>query len=41
VRDYAAKLNEQQGGMDEMSAKFRELGGQVYIDADPPQKPST
>jgi phosphomethylpyrimidine synthase len=23
-----------QAGMDEMSAKFREMGGQVYVDAD-------
>jgi len=34
VRDYAAKLNEQQLGMDEMSAKFKELGNEVYVDAD-------
>ncbi|HET6320712.1 MAG TPA: phosphomethylpyrimidine synthase ThiC [Hyphomicrobium sp.] len=34
VRDYAAKLNEQQGGMDEMSRKFRDMGGEVYINAD-------
>ncbi|WP_171946531.1 phosphomethylpyrimidine synthase ThiC, partial [Hyphomicrobium sp. CS1GBMeth3] len=31
VRDYAARLNEQQQGMDEMSEKFREIGEQVYI----------
>ncbi|MEM9030562.1 MAG: phosphomethylpyrimidine synthase ThiC, partial [Pseudomonadota bacterium] len=46
VRDYAATLNETQAGpeteldqarqqgMDEMSAKFREMGGQVYVEAD-------
>jgi phosphomethylpyrimidine synthase len=31
VRDYAAKLNEQAEGMAEMSEKFREMGGQVYV----------
>ena len=34
VRDYAAKLNEQQSGMTEMSEKFREMGADVYVDAD-------
>ncbi|MEQ8823725.1 MAG: phosphomethylpyrimidine synthase ThiC [Filomicrobium sp.] len=34
VRDYAATLNEQQAGMAEMSEKFREMGNQVYVDAD-------
>ena len=34
VRDYAATLNDQQVGMDEMSAKFKELGNKVYVDAD-------
>jgi phosphomethylpyrimidine synthase len=34
VRDYAATLNDQQQGMAQMSEKFRELGNQVYIDAD-------
>ena len=38
VRDYAATLNATpaaaQAGMDEMSAKFKALGGEVYIDAD-------
>ena len=34
VRDYAATLNDQQVGMAEMSEKFRELGGEVYVDAD-------
>lgn len=34
VRDYAARLNEKQDGMAEMSEKFRELGGEVYVNAD-------
>jgi phosphomethylpyrimidine synthase len=34
VRDYAAKLNEQQEGMDEMSEKFKAMGSQVYVDAE-------
>jgi phosphomethylpyrimidine synthase len=34
VRDYAAKLAEKEAGMEEMSAKFRDLGGEVYIAAD-------
>ncbi|MCP4780820.1 MAG: phosphomethylpyrimidine synthase ThiC [Hyphomicrobium sp.] len=34
VRDYAAKLNEQQSGMAEMSEKFREMGSEVYVDAE-------
>jgi phosphomethylpyrimidine synthase len=38
VRDYAAKQNEAhadaEAGMAEMSAKFREMGGNVYVDAD-------
>ena len=34
VRDYAAKLAEKEQGMEEMSAKFRESGGEVYIAAD-------
>ncbi len=38
VRDYAAKLNETpemaaEQGMAEMSEKFKEMGGQVYVDA--------
>jgi phosphomethylpyrimidine synthase len=31
VRDYAAKLNEQQTGMAEMSEKFKEMGSEVYV----------
>ncbi len=41
VRDYAAKQNADvsemaaaQAGMDEMSAKFKAMGGKVYVDAD-------
>jgi phosphomethylpyrimidine synthase len=39
VRDYAAKLNETpeaaaEKGMAEMSEKFKEMGGQVYVKAD-------
>jgi phosphomethylpyrimidine synthase len=39
VRDYAASLNdpdykEVADGMAEMSAKFREMGGEVYLEAD-------
>jgi phosphomethylpyrimidine synthase len=41
VRDYAAKTNagasamvEAQKGMDEMSRKFMDMGGKVYVDAD-------
>jgi phosphomethylpyrimidine synthase len=39
VRDYAATLNDPemqaaQAGMDEMSAKFKEMGGKVYVEAD-------
>jgi len=30
VRDYAAKLEEKEGGMQEMSEKFREAGAEVY-----------
>ncbi|MGQ0456201.1 MAG: phosphomethylpyrimidine synthase ThiC [Hyphomicrobium sp.] len=34
VRDYAARLNEQAAGMAEMSEKFRQSGGEVYVAAD-------
>jgi phosphomethylpyrimidine synthase len=34
VRDYAATLNDQQVGMAEMSEKFRQMGSEVYVDAD-------
>jgi phosphomethylpyrimidine synthase len=33
VRDYAATLNDQEQGMAQMSEKFKEMGGQVYVDA--------
>jgi phosphomethylpyrimidine synthase len=33
VRDYAARLNEQQEGMEQMSEKFKEMGEQVYVKA--------
>jgi phosphomethylpyrimidine synthase len=33
VRDYAARLKEKEAGMQEMSEKFRALGGEVYVDA--------
>jgi phosphomethylpyrimidine synthase len=41
VRDYAAKLNESpemaaKAGMAEMSEKFKEMGGEVYVDAGAP-----
>jgi phosphomethylpyrimidine synthase len=34
VRDYAATLNEKQAGMDEMSEKFRQMGNEVYVEAE-------
>ncbi len=34
VRDYAATLNDQQQGMAQMSVKFKEMGSQVYVEAD-------
>jgi len=34
VRDYAAKLNDKETGMQQMSVKFKELGSQVYLDAE-------
>src|SRR6202142_3341430 len=34
VRDFAATLNDQQQGMARMSEKFKEMGEQVYLDAD-------
>ncbi|MFM9848164.1 MAG: phosphomethylpyrimidine synthase ThiC [Hyphomicrobiaceae bacterium] len=34
VRDYAAKMNEKDAGMAAMSEKFRDMGGQVYVDAE-------
>jgi phosphomethylpyrimidine synthase len=34
VRDYAAKLAEKEQGMAEMSAKFRALGAEVYVEGE-------
>ena len=34
VRDYAAKLNDKQQGMQEMSVKFKEMGAEVYLNAE-------
>jgi phosphomethylpyrimidine synthase len=34
VRDYAATLNDKEQGMAQMSEKFRQLGNQVYVEAD-------
>jgi len=34
VRDYAATLNDKEQGMAQMSEKFRQLGNEVYVDAD-------
>ena len=33
VRDYAATLNDKEQGMAQMSEKFRQLGSEVYVDA--------
>jgi len=33
VRDYAASLNDREQGMAQMSQKFRDLGNEVYVDA--------
>jgi phosphomethylpyrimidine synthase len=34
VRDYAAKLNEQNAGMAEMSEKFKDSGGKLYVETE-------
>jgi phosphomethylpyrimidine synthase len=34
VRDYAAALAEKERGMEEMSEKFKEMGGEVYVGED-------
>jgi len=34
VRDYAATLNDKEAGMAEMSKKFREMGSEVYVEAE-------
>ena len=36
VRDYAATLNDKELGMADMSEKFREMGGELYIEAGRP-----
>jgi phosphomethylpyrimidine synthase len=36
VRDYAAKLAEKERGMEEMSEKFRKMGGEVYVEPTEP-----
>ena len=38
VRDYAATLNDREQGMAQMSAKFKEMGNEVYISADAAKK---
>ena len=34
VRDYAARLNDKEQGMAQMSEKFMEMGGEVYVEAE-------
>src|SRR6266516_3828669 len=34
VRDYAATLNDKEAGMAQMSKKFLDMGGNVYVDAE-------
>src|SRR6267154_1892960 len=34
VRDYAATLNDKEQGMAQMSQKFRDMGAEVYVDAE-------
>jgi phosphomethylpyrimidine synthase len=34
VRDYAATLNDKEAGMAEMSRKFRDMGSEVYVEAE-------
>ena len=38
VRDYAAKLAAKEQGMAEMSAKFRDMGAEVYVEGDASEK---
>jgi phosphomethylpyrimidine synthase len=35
VRDYAAKREEAERGMKEMSAKFKEVGGRIEVPVKP------
>jgi len=34
VRDYAAKLNEKESGMAQMSDMFKAMGNEVYVEKD-------
>jgi phosphomethylpyrimidine synthase len=34
VRDYAATLNDKEQGMAQMSKKFRDMGSEVYVEAE-------
>jgi phosphomethylpyrimidine synthase len=34
VRDYAAQLNDKEQGMAQMSATFKAMGSEVYLDAE-------
>ena len=34
VRDYAATLNDKEVGMAQMSEKFRQMGSEVYVEAE-------
>jgi len=34
VRDYAATLNDKEQGMAQMSEKFRQMGNEVYVEAE-------
>ncbi len=34
VRDYAARLNDKEQGMERMRTKFRDMGGRLYVPAD-------
>jgi phosphomethylpyrimidine synthase len=34
VRDYAATLNDKEQGMAQMSEKFRQMGSEVYVEAE-------
>src|SRR5207237_8352233 len=34
VRDYAKGMNEKEAGMKEMSERFKQMGGEVYVEAE-------
>ena len=38
VRDYAAKLNDKQQGMAQMSVKFKQMGANLYLDRETVRK---